>query len=136
MRFQVNRLPGESDLEEEGDAVKGASGVGGTRGTQAPVREPAEGRWGAGGRRRGRWCSGMLRMRVRFRQERRRRTAAGRHWGVLRLPRCSLCKIYMYISTVQRPEKVTKVLPTNITPLYHFLHLAAWSDRIQHLPDK
>lgn len=38
--LQVHRLPGQSDLQQEGHPMEGAAGVGGTGGAVAAVGEP------------------------------------------------------------------------------------------------
>lgn len=79
-----DRLPGESDLKQEGDAMDGAPWACAAGGRLAAVRQPAAecGRR-AGGRRRGGW-GGMVReggKRPRGGRRRRRRQAVvGRHW--------------------------------------------------------
>ena len=50
--LQADRLPGESDLEQEGHAMEGAPGVGGAGGAVAAVGEPAVEWPGRAGRRR------------------------------------------------------------------------------------
>lgn len=80
-----HRLPGESDLEQEGDALDGSPWVGGAGGRLAAVGQPAaEGGGRAGRRRRGRrGC--VLREdgeapRGGRRQRRRRWAVVGWHW--------------------------------------------------------
>lgn len=77
---QINRFPGEADLEQEGHAVEGLAGVGWARGARAAVRQAATERGGRarGGRGRER-CGGMRGDGKRSREGRRGRAAARGH---------------------------------------------------------
>lgn len=113
-----HRLPGESDLKQEGDPVDGAPGVGAAGGRLAAVGQPAaeRGRW-AGGRRRGGRGHVMREGGEGARGGRqRRRAVVGRHWllsvtsseqqegaGGQRHPKMKKCLRFVRQPSVARP---------------------------------